>query len=285
MAGASPSPSPRKRVALLGCGAMGSQIAAAIDSGRVRASLVRVYDMDAARAESLASSLSSRPEVVQNAHLLSSGPGVDIVVEAASQEAVRASALSVLQNRKDLLIMSVGALLDEAVFDVLADACRQYGRTVVLPSGAVAGIDCLKAVRGELESVSLTTTKHPDSLRGAPFFERPGAPDPSSIAEATTIFDGTAAEAVALFPANVNVAAALALAGLGAASTRVRVVADPAAERNRHEIAASGAFGDLAVTVRNVPDPSNPKTSRLAVLSAIEALRAACEPGGVRRGT
>ena len=275
---------PSKRVALLGCGAMGSQIAAAIDSGRVRARLVRVHDVDGARAESLASSLSSRPEVVPNAHLLSSGPGVDIVVEAASQDAVRASALSVLQNRKDLLVMSVGALLDPAVFDVLAGACRQYGRTLILPSGAVAGIDCLKAVQGELDSVVLTTTKHPDSLRGAPFFEASGA-DPSSISEATTIFDGTAAEAVAQFPANVNVAAALALAGLGADSTRVRVVADPAATRNRHEIAASGAFGDLAVTVRNVPDPSNPRTSRLAVLSAIEALRAACEPGGVRRGT
>jgi len=281
MAAGSP---PRKRVALLGCGAMGSQIARAIDGGHVRAELARVYDVDGARAESLASSLSARPEVVANAHLLSSGPGVDLVVEAASQDAVRASALSVLQNRKDLLVMSVGALLDEAVLDVLADACRQYGRTVIVPSGAVAGIDCLKAVRGELESVVLTTTKHPDSLRGAPFFERSGI-DPSSIAEATAIFDGTAAEAVSAFPANVNVAAALALSGIGAASTRVRVVADPSAARNRHEIAASGAFGDLSVTVSNVPDPSNPKTSRLAVLSAIEALRAACEPGGVRRGT
>lgn len=281
MAAGSP---PRRRVALLGCGAMGSQIAHAIDGGRVRAELVRVYDVDGARAESLASSLSARPEVVANAHLLSSGPGVDLVVEAASQEAVRASALSVLQNRKDLLVMSIGALLDEAVLDVLADACRQYGRTVILPSGAIAGIDCLKAVRGELESVVLTTTKHPDSLRGAPFFERSGI-DPSSIAEATAIFDGTAAEAVSAFPANVNVAATLALSGLGAASTRVRVVADPSAERNRHEIAASGAFGDLSVSVNNVPDTSNPKTSRLAVLSAIEALRAACEPGGVRRGT
>ena len=278
-------PTRRKRVALLGCGAMGSQIARAIDGGRIRAELVRVYDMDAARAESLAASLSARPEIVANAHLLSSGPGVDLVVEAASQDAVRTAALSVLQNRKDLLVMSVGALLDEAVLDVLADACRQYGRTVILPSGAVAGIDCLKAVRGELESVTLTTTKHPDSLRGAPYLARPGAADLSSISGATAIFDGTAAEAVSAFPANVNVAAALALAGLGAEATRVRVVADPAARRNRHEIRASGRFGELAVVVDNVPDPANPRTSRLAVLSAIEALRAACEPGGVRGGT
>ena len=276
---------PRKRVALLGCGAMGSRIAAAIDSGGVRADLVRVYDMDASRAESLASSLSSRPEVAPNAHLLSSGPGIDLVVEAASQEAVRAAALSVLQNRKDLMVMSVGALLDSAVFDVLSDACRQYGRSVILPSGAVAGIDCLKAVRGELESLTLTTTKHPDSLKGAPFFARPGAADPSSIDSATTVFDGTAGEAVSAFPANINVAAALALAGLGAEATRVRIVADPAAERNRHEIRASGRFGELAVSVANVPDPDNPRTSRLAALSAIEALRAACEPGGVRSGT
>ena len=279
------APAPRKRIALLGCGAMGSRIAAAIDSGRINARLVRIYDIDAARAESLASSLSARPEIAANAHLLSSGPGVDLVVEAASQEAVRSAALSVLQNRKDLLVMSVGALLDEAVLDVLSDACRQYGRSVILPSGAVAGIDCLKAVRGELESVTLTTTKHPDSLRGAPHLGRPGAPDLSSIRSATTVFDGTAGEAVSAFPANVNVAAALALAGLGAAATRVRVVADPGAGRNRHEIRAAGRFGELAVSVDNVPDPDNPKTSRLAALSAIEALRAACEPGGVRSGT
>ena len=100
------------------------------------------------------------------------------------------------------------------------------------------------------------------------------------------MFEGDAAAAVRSFPANVNVAALLALAGAGAAATSVRIVADPAAERNSHRIDARGRFGEIAVEVRNVPDPGNPRTSRLAILSAIATLRGVCSGGGsVRVGT
>lgn len=271
-----------KRIGLLGCGAIGTQIAGAIDSGHVPARLTHVYDSSEAASARLAASLKSAPEIVENPHLLSSNP-VDIVVEAASQDAVRDVALSVIQNRRDLMVMSSGALLDESILDVLAEACLDYNKTIYLPTGAIAGLDAIRAVRGEIDSVSITTTKHPRSLRGARFFEDSGA-DPGSITGPTTIFEGSAAEAVPLFPANINVAALLSLAGVGGQKTRVRIVADPGASANTHRIEASGGFGRMDITVENVPDPANPKTSRLAVLSAIETLRAYCS-GGIRIGT
>ena len=159
-----------KKIGLLGCGAIGTQIALAIDSGKIPASLTHVYDESKEAAESLVSKLRNKPEIVANHHLLSSNP-VDIVVEAASQDAVRDAALSVLQNRRDLLVMSVGAFLDESIFDVLSDACKEFKKTIYLPSGAIGGIDAIKSVRDELESLTITTTKHPRSLKGAKFFE------------------------------------------------------------------------------------------------------------------
>ncbi|GFN40841.1 MAG: putative aspartate dehydrogenase, partial [Marine Group I thaumarchaeote] len=159
-----------KKIGLLGCGAIGTQIALAIDSGKIPATLTHVYDQSKEAAESLVSKLNNKPEIVENSHLLSSNH-VDLVVEAASQDAVKDVALSVLQNRKDLMIMSVGAMLDESVFEVLSDACKEFKKTIYLPSGAIAGLDALKSVQKELESVTLTTTKHPRSLKGAKFFE------------------------------------------------------------------------------------------------------------------
>ena len=96
---------------------------------------------------------------------------VDLIVEAASQQAVSDNALSILQNRRDLMVMSAGALLDESVFEIISDACSEFKKTVYLPSGAISGIDAIKSARNELESVTITTTKHPRSLKGAKFFE------------------------------------------------------------------------------------------------------------------
>ena len=158
-----------KKIGLLGCGAIGEQIALAIDSGKIPATLTHVYDVSKDSAVNLVSKLKTKPEIVENSHLLSSYP-VNIVVEAASQDAVKDVALSVLQNKRDLMIMSVGALLDESIYDILSDACRDFKRTIFLPSGAIAGLDGLKSVKDELESLSITTTKNPRSLKGAKFF-------------------------------------------------------------------------------------------------------------------
>ena len=159
-----------KKIGLLGCGAIGTQIAMAIDSGSIPAQLTQVYDKSEEASQRLVEKLKNKPNIVKNSHLLSSGP-VDLVVEAASQDAVKDVALSILQNKKDLLIMSVGALLDESVFEVLTDACKEFKKTIYLPSGAIAGLDAIKSVKGELDLLTLTTTKHPRSLKGANFFE------------------------------------------------------------------------------------------------------------------
>lgn len=271
-----------KKIGLLGCGAIGTQIALAIDSTKIAAELVCVYDFDKTKAESLVSRLNKKPAIVDNPHLLSSG-NVDLVVEAASQEAVKNHALSIIQNRKDLMVMSAGALLDESVFEILFEACREFRKTIYLPSGAIAGLDAIKSVKDELESIILSTTKNPKALVGAKFFET-NKIDISNLQESKVIFDGMAMEAVKLFPANINVAALLSLAGLGGQKTRVKIIADPHTDKNTHKIEAEGRFGKITISVENVPDPANPKTSRLATLSAVECLRQICSDG-IRVGT
>ena len=271
-----------KRVALLGCGAIGTKIAVAIDTKVIPAVLTHVYDASRQAADNLVEQMKNKPKIVENAHLLSSYP-VDIVVEAASQDAVRDVALSVLQNKRDLMIMSVGALLDESIHEVLADACKDFSRIILLPSGAIAGLDAIRSVKAELDSISITTTKHPSALKGAKFFD-----DSSLVSDlidtSTTIFDGTARQAVQLFPANINVAALLSLSGIGSDKTKVRIIADPKTNKNTHSIEVTGSFGKMSFVIENVPDTQNPKTSKLAMLSAIETLKEYCVDG-IRIGT
>lgn len=263
-----------KRIGLLGCGVMGTQIALAIDSGKIPAILTHVFDESKEKSKLLVEKLTNKPEIVENSHLLSSNP-IDIVVEAASQDAVRDVSLSVLQNKKDLMIMSVGALLDESIYDILSDACKDFKKTIYLPSGAIAGLDGIKSIKDELESLSITTTKHPRSLKGAKFFETSDI-NLDEITSSTVIFEGTAKEAVSLFPANINVAALLSLSGIGSERTQVKIIADPNTDKNTHHIEAEGKFGKMTFTIENYPDENNPKTSRLAILSAIETLRKYC---------
>lgn len=263
-----------KRIGLLGCGAIGTQIALAIDSGKIPGILTHVYDSSKETAIELVSKLNSKPEIVENSHLLSSH-SINIVVEAASQDAVKDVGLSVLQNKRDLMIMSVGALLDESIYDILSDACDHFKKTIYLPSGAIAGLDGIKSVKDELESLTITTTKHPRSLKGAKFFENSEI-NLDQITSPTIIFEGTAKEAVSLFPANINVAALLSLSGIGSEKTGVKIIADPNTDKNTHHIVAKGKFGKMTFIVENYPDESNPKTSRLAILSAIETLKKYC---------
>ncbi|MDE1816253.1 MAG: aspartate dehydrogenase [Thaumarchaeota archaeon] len=263
-----------KRIGLLGCGAIGTEIAIAVDSGKIPAKLTHVFDFSKESSALLVSKLKNKPVITENVGLLAASP-VDLIVEAASQDAVRDNALSILQNRKDLMIMSVGALLDESIFDIVLEGCKDFGKHVYLPSGAIAGLDAIRAVKDELDSLVLVTTKNPKALKGAKFFETSEI-DPDKISKPTVIYEGAAQEAVKLFPANINVAALLSIAGIGSTKTRVKLVADPNTDKNTHEIEASGKFGRLSIKVENVPSSSNPKTSRLATLSAIECLRKIC---------
>lgn len=262
-----------KKIGLLGCGAIGTRIAHAIDSGMIDAELSYIYDTSIEASERLISSINANPKIAPNAHLLSSYP-VDMIIEAASQDAVRDYALSVIQNRRDLVVMSVGALLDESVFDVLSEACSEFGCSIYVPSGAIAGLDALRSVAGQIESITLTSTKHPDALRGAP-----GATVLPQTGSAV-IFEGSAHDAITKFPKNINVAALVSLGTAGSAKVLVRIIADTAVTTNSHTIEATGTFGRIFTTVNNVPDPTNTKTSRLAALSAIELVRRLCSKGG-----
>ncbi|MFQ5800136.1 MAG: aspartate dehydrogenase domain-containing protein, partial [Candidatus Hydrothermarchaeales archaeon] len=131
--------------------------------------------------------------------------------------------------------------------------------------------------QGRLFEVELKTIKSPASLEGAPYIVEKGM-DLSGIKKRTVIFSGNASEAVAGFPSNVNVAAALAISGIGVRKTRVKIIADPAVERNIHEIRAKGDFGELSFRTENLPSQKNPKTSLLAALSAVSTLKKITNP-------
>ena len=269
---------PKKNVGLIGCGTIGTHLALAIESRTIaNASLIGLFDVVDSNAKSLKSKLKSSPEVHPDFNSFIDSPA-DIIIEAASQEAVRKFGKPIIEASKDLMMMRGGALADTTFLAELLDlAAVSKGRSkIYVPTGAIAGIDAISSVKHLLHSVTLTTTKSPKALAGAPFFATREV-NLDIITKVTEIYEGTAAEAVKLFPANVNVAAVLSLAGLGADKTKVRVLVDPHATTNQHEIVATGTFGDIKITVNNVTTPGNPKTSFLAVLSAIECLRSICD--------
>jgi aspartate dehydrogenase len=172
----------------------------------------------------------------------------------------------------------VGGLIGKEKLLKLAKNSRVY-----IPSGAICGIDGLKsASAGRIDSVTLTTRKPPKGLEGAPYLKERGI-DPARFKDETVVFDGSAKDAIKGFPQNVNVSAVLSLAGIGAARTRVRIIASPGSERNIHEVEITGDFGKILTRTENVPSRTNPKTSALAILSAIATLGAIADR--VRVGT
>jgi aspartate dehydrogenase len=267
------------KIGLVGCGAIGAEIARAVDRGVIDASLVAVCDHNPATAAALIDSLEHKPAKAKLEELVNLS---DLVVEAASQKAVSVVARATLTKGKRLMIMSVGALADGRLFSEIKGLAKEHSTMVYLPSGAIAGLDGLKSASiGTIRRISLTTTKNPRGLFGAPYIVE-NEIDLDSLTGPTLIFAGSALEAVKAFPANVNVAATLYLAA-GGSDVQVNVVADPDIHVNRHEILVEGDFGCISTKVENVPSPKNPKTSYLAALSAIATLRSIVEP--VKIGT
>lgn len=272
-------------IGVIGCGSMGAELAQAVGrtgpGGIPGARVTAVLDVDPEQGRALAESLDSHPgSFTDQAEFLACGD-MDIVAECASQVAVRIHGAAVLRSGRSLLLMSSGALMDPEIFAALSAASAESGAQIIVPSGAVGGIDALRAVQADLETVTIVSTKRPAALEGAPgYAEWEG----KTVTEPVTLFDGPASEAVKLFPANVNVAATVSLAGIGPERTMVRVIADPEAPGNVHEIRATGGFGEFRFRLVNRPHPKNPKTSHLAVLAAIESLRSLVNPG-LRVGT
>jgi len=261
-------------VGLVGCGAIGTVIAEAIDRGNVNnASLIIIYDAILERAEKLASRLSQKPFVAKSLSEILKRSDVQLVVEAASQEFVMDHAVEILKNNKDLLIMSTGALLDEKLLSEIIDTAERTGRKVYVPSGAIVGIDNIKsAALGDIEEVILITRKPPASFMDTDLVKKVKI-DISSIREPIVLYEGPAREAVKIFPQNINVAATLSLASIGPDKTRVKIVADPNTKDIVHEIRVRGGFGEIYTRAVNKPFPGNPRTSYIAALSAIATLK------------
>ena len=266
-------------VGLIGCGAIGTVLACAIDKGEAGSThLAVVYDRIKEKSNILCGKLVRKPKIAESFEELIACEDVDLVVEAASQEAVRAYALRVLRAGKDLMIMSVGALVDSELVEEVRRCAMENRKRVYIPSGAIAGLDGAKAaVIGKVDSVTLTTRKPPEGLKDAPYVKEKKM-HLEKLKSPKLIYEGPASEACKLFPANVNVAAALGLASVGVEKTKVQIIADPSIKRNIHEVKVKGEFGELQVHVENVPLMDNPKTSQLAALSAIATLKKISEP-------
>jgi aspartate dehydrogenase len=258
-----------KRVALIGYGSIArmvvGELAKEASEIRIEAILVRENRVEAARGE-LPKSIKVVTAVPE---LLAMQP--DLVVECAGQGAVRDYADAVLSKGFDLMVIATGAFADATLLDQLTERAQRTGARLLLPSGAIAGIDGLTALRvGELDRVRYTSTKPPEAWRGTPAEKNV---ELATLAKPTVIFDGSPIEAARDYPKNANLAMTVALAGAGVDRTEIQLVADPDVTTNTGRIQAEGRFGRLEVKMEGQPAPDNPRTSAVTALSIIHAIR------------
>jgi aspartate dehydrogenase len=221
------------------------------------------------------------PFVVGADKLIAARP--DVVLEAASHDAVREHAETLLSSGVAVIVLSGGALCDDDLRARLERASAKHRALLYIPSGGIGGLDALKAAcAAGVDEVSIAVTKPPAAWKGIAYVERMNI-DLDRLAGPVTLFEGTAREGVPHFPANVNIAAVLSLAGVGFDRTRLKVVADPALRFNTHFITIKGKTGTITLHFESVPSPDNPKTAMLACYSALAAFRQFSSP--VRYGT
>jgi aspartate dehydrogenase len=254
------------RVGVVGLGAIGRQLCRALDGGIPGLRLSGATARDRDKAEAYLRTLGSPVPFLGLDALIAAS---DLIVEASTQAHLNEIAPRTLAAGKDLVVLSCGGLLgrDDWVKLAATNGCR-----ILVPSGAIAGLDGVKGARiGAITSVTMETRKPPRGLEGAPWIAEQKI-DLSAITRETLVFEGPATEACRAFPANVNVLAALALAGIGPERTRIRIHAVPGLARNQHRIRVEGEFGTLSVEIENVPS-ENPRTGKLSYLSTIALLR------------
>jgi len=261
-----------QRVAIAGFGAIGRVVAEALDRGIDGLALTAVSARDTARAERAMAGFAHPAPVLPLARL---SDVADIVVECAPAALLRDIAEPALAAGRTVVVLSCGALLDN--FDLVELARRQGGR-ILVPSGALLGLDAVQAAaQGEISRVHMITRKPPGGLDGAPYLVEHQI-RVAGLDRALCVFTGSAREAARGFPANVNVAAALALAGIGPDRTTIEIWADPAVDRNIHRIEVEGDAARLSLQIENVPSEDNPKTGRLTPLSVIALLKKLSSP-------
>jgi aspartate dehydrogenase len=270
------------RIALLGGGTIARLILEHVKAGSLSGiDVVAVSGRaEGSRAEALARA-HGVPFVVGRAALLASRP--QAVVEAASHEALQEHLVGILEAGVSVVVLSAGALANDALREAAEQAARRSGALLYVPSGGIGGLDALKAacIAG-VDSVSIRVAKPPAAWKNIPYVDAL-ALDLDALRGPRVLYDGPARSGVPHFPQNVNIAAVLSLAGIGFDRTRLEVVADPALSRNTHTIRVAGKSGNFTVVLENVPSPDNPKTAWLACYSALAALQALSS--GVRYGT
>ncbi len=255
------------RVAIGGFGAIGKVVAARLDRGVEGLELAAVSARDIGRAAAAMAGFARPVPVLPLARLWETA---DIVVECAPAHLLREIAEPALGNGRIVMVLSCGALLDN--FD-LVDLARRQGGRILVPTGALLGLDAVAAAaEGGISRVHMITRKPPLGLAGAPYLVE-NEIGVKGLAAAKRVFSGTAREAARGFPANVNVVAALALAGIGPERTTIEIWADPGVDRNIHRIEVEAEAARLAMQIENVPSVENPKTGRLTPLSVIASLK------------
>ncbi|MCW3474975.1 aspartate dehydrogenase [Limobrevibacterium gyesilva] len=253
-------------VAIGGLGAIGLDVARALDRGVDGLRLIAVSARDKDRARANVAGFAAPPAVVDLPELAQA----DIVVEAAPAAVFEQIAGPAIAAGRIFVPSSVGALLPRMH---LVEQARATGARIVVPTGALLGLDAVRAcAEGAVDSVTIESRKPPKGLVGAPYLDQHGI-DVLAVTAPTVIFEGNAFDAAAGFPANVNVAAALALAGIGPQRTTVQIWADPGVTRNIHTIRVEAAAARLTMTVENVPSEANPRTGKLTPLSVLACLR------------
>lgn len=273
-----------RKIGIIGCGAIGEILAKAVDTGETGDSELEVlFDLEKSEAEELSEKLSTSPKVTNVFDDVVDDDEVDVVVEAASQEAVHEYGTDILESGKDFIILSVGAFAKEGFKEEITKAAKANKRNVFIPSGAILGLDGVEAAEiAGLDKAKIKTRKPPGTLSKTKFVKQNDI-DLSELTEPELIFEGPASEAVEAFPGSVNVAASLSLAGIGLENTMVEIVADPSLDQNVHKIDVKGEAGELMAEAHNFSSPENPKTSYLAALSAIKVVKKLTDP--IKLGT
>ena len=263
-------------VGIVGCGAIGRALLRAADAGGLDVELAGVTSRSRDRAEEFLETLNSPPSYLELAELVERS---SLLVETAGGHVVPSLAEAAFGAGKDLMVISIGALLEhpEIIEEARTTGCRLYA-----PSGAIAGLDGIKsACQGRVDRVGMISRKPLAALEGAPFLVENEIPI-MELDGPEEVFYGSAREACRGFPSNLNVSAAVSLAGIGPDATVVRIVADPELDRNCHDITVEGEFGLLKMHIENIPS-ENPKTGKLTALSIIRSVRDVVNP--VRIGT
>jgi aspartate dehydrogenase len=265
-----------KSIGIVGCGAIGKAVLKAVDSGALAVPVAGINARSETACRAFLATLRAPPPFLATEALIAAS---DLIVEAAGGAVVKKLADETFKAGKDLMVISVGALLD---YPEVLEKSRETGCRLLVPSGAIAGLDGIKsACAGQVSEVTITTRKPPEGLEGAPYLVERGV-SLRGLSQEREVFAGTAREACRGFPANVNVSAAVSLAGLGADRTKIRILAVPGLKRNCHDIEVRGEFGLLSVHVENIPS-ENPRTGRLTALSIIRSIQEAYD--SVRIGT